>query len=168
MSGEALRALIRRVAWRVIAGALLAGLSMPAALAQQPAADANGSAHAQFLKMVPAKHRPLPTGAPNVVDRNAIGVAVIRHDAAPAAPVPLVGGVAVGAPALQPIGAGALAIRGSHAAQVQVPGAAPPVSSRGAIGGASYTRPGMALLPLGGPVKSAATGINGTGIRPKH
>ena len=63
---------------------------------------------------------------------------------------------------------GGLVIKGVESAPVRVAPAPPPVSSPGTIGGASFTRSGAALLPLGGPAKPAATGINGTSIRPKH
>lgn len=189
---------IRRVAWRVIAVVVLAGFSLRAPLAQQPPADSGRSTHAavpsegkaghdndipailrprrpiqqdtniqasQFLRTVPAKDRPVLPAGPQGVDRNAIGVAVVRHDPGPA--VPPAGHFAVRGPVPEPIGAGAPAVSGRQMAPVRVPGA-PPVWSRSAIGGASFTRPGVALLPLGGPAKPAATGINGTSIRPKH
>ena len=119
-----------------------------------------------FLKMTPAKDRAVPPAGPQAVDRNAVGVAIVPRDPAPA--VPLVGRVASRAAPQQPLGASALALTGGQMAPLRVPGAQPPVWSRSTIGGASFTRPGMALLPLGGPAKPAATGINGTSIRPKH
>jgi hypothetical protein len=94
---------------------------------------------------------------------------VLRHDAAPAAPaVPIVGHVAAHAPAPQPVGGSGLAFRGAQTAPLRLPGAQPLVLNRSTIGGASFTRPGPALLPLGGPAKPGATSINGTSIRPKH
>ena len=190
---------IRRIACRIAAVVLLAGLPISAPLAQQPAAGAGGSAHAarpsegkvsggddipislptrrlhkqdtniqapHSLKAMPTKSRPILPAAPSVVDRNAIGVPVVRHDAVPAAP--LVGHVAVRAPAPQLGGGSSLGIRSGQIAPVRVLGAQPLVSNSGALGGASFTRPGVALLPLGGPAKPGATGINGTNIRPKH
>lgn len=190
---------IRRIACRIAAVVVLAGLPISAPRAQQPAAGAGGSAHAarpsegkvsgdddipislpthrlrkqdsniqasHFLKAMPTKSRPILSAAPSVGDRNAIGVPVLRHDAVPAAP--LVGHVAVRAPAPQSGGGSSLGLRSGGIAPVRVPGAQPLVSSRGTLGGASFSRPGVALLPLGGPAKPGATGINGTSIRPKH
>ena len=92
---------------------------------------------------------------------------VLRHDAAPAASAaPIVGHFAAHAPAPQPLGG--LAFRGAQPAPVRLPGVQPPVLNRSTIGGASFTRSGTALLPLGGPAKLGATSINGTSIRPKH
>ena len=133
---------------------------------RRPGKQATNIQAPHFLRMVPAKDRSLVPGGPNAVDRNAIGVAVVRHDAAPA--VPLVGHVAVRMPGPQPIGASGSAVRGGETAPVRVPGAQPLVLSRSTIGSASFTRSGAALLPLGGPAKPGATGINGTSIRPKH
>lgn len=94
--------------------------------------------------------------------RNRIGV---PHTVVPAAP--FVGRVAVRAPAVQS-GGGSMGLRGAVMAPVHVPAAQPVVSSRNTIGGASFRPAGAALLPLGGPAKPGATGINGTTIRPKH
>ena len=196
---NASKRLIARGALRIAAATALAGLSVAAAPAQQPAAGAGGSTHAavpsegqagreadmpmslparrptkpdatiqapHFLKMTPAKDRPISLSAPNLMDRNAIGVPAIRHDAAPAAP--LLGHVAVRAPAPLSGGGSSLGIRGGEIVPVRVPVAQPLVSSRSAIGGASFARPGTALLPLGGPARPGATSINGTTIRPKH
>lgn len=170
------------IAVRVIAAALLVGFATRTPLAQQPAAG--GSVHAAAPRearrgneadiqirllshrpMAPAKDRPvLPPGS-NIVDRNAIGLPVLRHDPVP--PAPLVGHVAVRPLAPQSAGGG-LPVRSGEIAPVRVTGAPPLVSSRGTISGVSFTRPGAALVPLGGPAKPAATGINGTNVRPKH
>jgi len=189
---------IWRVAVRVIAAALLVGFSPRTPVAQQPAAGGGGPAHAaaphegrrgneadiqiglssrrptkqdtniaapHFVQMAPAKDRPvLPPGS-NIIDRNAIGIPVLRRDLAPAAP--LVGHVAVHPLAPQSAGVG-LPVGSVEISPLRMTGAPPLASSRGAITGASFTRPGTALVPLGGPAKQAATGINGTNIKPKH
>lgn len=151
-------------AFAIAAAAAAVGFSMRIALAQQPAAGAGGPTHVapirqnttiqapHFLKSTPAKERPISLAGPNAMDRNAVAVPALRHDAAPAAP--LAGRVA-----------GHVAVR--SIVPVRWP-AQPPVSSRNAIGGASFTRPVTALVPLGGPAKFGAANINGTSIRPKH
>lgn len=95
--------------------------------------------------------------------RNVIGM---PHTVLPAAP--FVGHLAVRAPASQSGGGSSMGMRGAVMVPVRVPGAQPLVSSRNTIGGASFRPAGAALLPLGGPAKPGATGINGTSIRPKH
>lgn len=130
MSGDTQRAPIRRVAWRIIAIVLLAGLSMRAALAQQPVADAA------------AVTRPFGSRGPADAVRSQ---RIIRPSAA------LPGNAGPGIALPQPM-----------------PAPHPLVVSRGTIDGTAFTRPGTRLMPLGGAAKPAATGINGTSIRPKH
>jgi hypothetical protein len=72
------------------------------------------------------------------------------------------------APKLRVGPAAGLGSRGLQSARMPVPVPRPLIVSRGTINGAAFTRPGTALAPLGGPAKPAATGINGTSIRPKH
>jgi hypothetical protein len=191
MSRDRGAAPFRRIVWRVIASALLAGFCTRAPLAQQPGLGGGGSAHApafgqhsgggkrglplglpssraakqdalvqapHFMKMVPA----FP--ARSNADRNAIAVPVPPHNAVPVGTH--VGPIAV--PGSAPQSGGALAARGGVTAPMHIPGAQPLISSRAAIGGPSFTRPGTALAPLGGPANAAATGINGTSIRSKH
>jgi hypothetical protein len=174
-----------RVATRVIAAALLAGVSTRTPLAQQPAAGAGGPVHAAATRegrrgseadiqvrllsrrpqMAPAKDRPVLAPGANIVDRNAIGVPVLRHDQAPTAS--LVRHVAVRPLSAQSAGGG-LPVRSGDLAPLHGMAAPSSVSSRNTISGASFARSGAALVPLGGPAKPAATGINGTNIRPKH
>jgi hypothetical protein len=170
------------IAVRVITAALLVGIATRAPLARQPAAS--GSVHAvapregrrsnqadiqirllSHRPMAPAKDRTVLLPGSNIVDRNAIGIPVPRHELAPAAP--LVDHVAVRPLAPQSAGGG-LPVRSGEIAPVRVTGAPPLVASRGTISGVSFMRPGAALVPLGGPAKPAATGINGTNVRPKH
>lgn len=198
MSRNDRRMPIWRVAVPIIAAALLVGFSTGAPLAQQPAVGFGGSAHAaepregkrgnetnipiglpsrrptkqdtniqapHFLQMVPTKDRPvLPPGSN--IDRNAIGIPVPHPYVAPAAP--LVSGHVAVRPLASPSAAAGLPVRTGDMAPVHVTGPPPLASSRGTIGGASFARSGAALVPLGGPAKPAATGINGTNIRPKH
>ncbi len=179
-------------AWCVVlgiaAGALLAGMPAQVTLAQQhDAANPGAAPHAaptgenkggRFstpqLKMAPAKERPIIHGGANVIDHNAIGMSVVRPDggekptglnlgraatlAPPASPIP---------PAL-PGGAVGLGSRALPAPRVPAPSPRPLILSRGTINGAAFTRPNTALTPLGGAAKSAATGVNGTSIQPKH
>lgn len=150
-------------------------LDIPMSLpAPRPIRQYTTIAAPHFLKMTPAKDRPISLPAPNAIDRNPIGVRLVRHDAAPAAP--LLGQIVVRAPAPQPVGGSSLGTRGGETVLVPVrgSGAQPLVFNRSTIGGASFARPGTALLPLGGPARpgatsiAGATSINGTSIRPKH
>jgi len=84
--------------------------------------------------------------------------ATIRHIAWRVAAAAVLVGLSMRAPWAQQPAADA-----NRSARVQ-----PPVLSHSTIGGASFTRPGPALLPLGGPAKPGATSSNGTSIRPKH
>jgi hypothetical protein len=185
--------ILPRNTWRVALGIatgalLLAGMPAQVTLAQQhDANNPDAAAHAaptgenkggRFqapqLKMAPAKERPIIHGGANVTDHNAIGISIVRPDrgqqptglnlgraatlAPPVAPVsPVPPGAAVG------LGSRALA-----ALHMPAPAPRPLVLSRGTINGAAFTRPGTALVPLGGPAKQAAIGINGTNIQPKH
>lgn len=131
--------------------------------------------HAPKLKIAPAKERPIVPGRSNVVHRNAIGIPVARPNGGQKPTGPNLGRAATLAPPVAPVppapsgaalGLGGRALPAPH---MPMPAARPLVLSRGAInGGASFTRPGTALAPLGGPAKRAATGINGTSIQPKH
>jgi hypothetical protein len=185
------RPLLRDV-WRVglsmAAGALLASGSARTTLAQQAvASEAVGAAHAAAsgdrkggggqgarLKMAPAKAEPIVHGGANIIDHNAIGISVVRPDSGqkptglnlgragtPAAPVPPI-------PPAPPGGAVGLSTRPLLAPHISAPAPRPLVLSRGTINGAAFTRPGTALMPLGGPAKHASVGINGTSIQPKH
>ncbi len=178
----------RSIAWHVIAAALLAGLSVRASVAQQARLGGGGSAHAPAFGQhrgggkagiplgLPSSRPARPDAAPHFMkivpafparsnaDRNAIGVPVPSHNAAPvgnhAGPITV--------PGSAPQSGGGLAVRGGVTAPMHVPGARPLIPSRAGIGGPSFARPGTALVPLGGPAKGGATGINGTSIRPKQ
>lgn len=178
-------------AWRLVlplaGGALLAGVPVELALAQQPAAaNAGAAAHAgpsgdsksgrpqaPQVKFAPAKERSIIHGGANVVDHNAIGIAVVRPDGGQRPAMPNVGRAAAPVPPVPPMppappgGAAGLGARALPAPHISAPAPRPLVLSRGTINGASFTRPGTALKPLGGPAKPAATGINGTTFRPK-
>jgi hypothetical protein len=188
---------ICRVAWRWAAAVLLAGVPTAAPQAQQPAAGIGGSAHAatpsgartggeggiriglpsrqptkqdpniqapQFLRIVPPNERSIGPAESNAIGRDAIGAPVVRHNGVPAAP--FIGNSVVRAPIPQSGAGSGLGVRSGGIGVG--PAAQPLASSRGAIGGTSFTRPGATLLPLGGPAKPGATSINGTSIRPKH
>jgi hypothetical protein len=181
MSARILQGHVWRVVLRLAAGALLAGISARATLAQPPAAsNAGGAAHAAppaeskgggirvpHLKIAPAKEPPIVPGGSNVVNRNAIGMSVERPDGGQRPAGPNVGRAAAPAPPAPPGDAAGLGIRVLPAPRVAAPGPRPLVLSRGVVSGTTFTRPGTALTPVGGPTKPAATGINGTSFRPK-
>lgn len=134
--------------------------------ARRPAGQDINVQAPHFVKMAPAKERALPPAAPNIVERNAIGLPVARRNAPPIAPLP--GPIAVRAPVPPSAGGSSSGIRGGEIMPVRVPVAQPLASNRSTIGGAGLARPATALMPLGGPAKPGATSINGTSIRPKH
>lgn len=188
MSARGLSPHVRRVVLRFAAGALLAGMSARVTLAQQPAAANTGAAthaapsgetkagrfQAPQLKMAPDEGRSIVHGGATVTDHNAIGMSIVRPDngqrpagfnlgraatqAPPVSPIPP-------APSGAAVGAGSRALPAPH---IAAPSPGPLVLSRGPINGAAFTRPGTALVPLGGPAERAAAGINGTSIQPKH
>jgi len=174
-----------RVALGIASGALLAGMPAQVTLAQQhDAANPGAAAHAaptgenkggRFsapqLKMAPAKERPIIHGGASVPDHNAIGISIVRPDGGQQPAAPNLGRAATPAPPMSPVPPGAAAVLGSRALPVPhipAPAPRPLILGRGTINGAAFTRPGTALVPLGGPAKHAATGINGTSIQPKH
>lgn len=181
-----------RCVWRaallIAAAALLAGMSARATLAQQPVASGAGTAahaahsgetkggrlQAPQLKMAPAEGRSIVHGGANVVDHNAIGIPVVRPDSGQKATGLNLGRAATLAPPVSPLSpvlpgaAAGLGSRALPAPHMPAPPLRPLVLSRGTISGAAFGRPSTALMPLGGPAKSAATGVNGTSIRPKH
>jgi hypothetical protein len=178
---------LSRQVWRLVlrmaAGALLAGMSMPAALAQQPAASTAGGANhaapsstnkgrdvpAAHLKLAPAKERSIVHGGSNVVDHNAIGMPVARPDFGQR-PVGLggrPGALAPPAPAIPPGAAAGLGSKAVLPPRIPTPTLRPVVVGRGTISGNAFARPGTALQPIGGPAKSAAIGINGINFRAK-
>jgi hypothetical protein len=191
MSARILSQRAWRLALPVAGGALLAGMPAGIALAQQPAAaNAGAATHAApsgenkggrpqepQVKFAPAKERSIERsiihGGPNVVDHNAIGISVVRPDGGQRPAAPNLGRAAAPVAPIAPVpptppgGAAGLAGRALEAPHVSAPAPRPLVLSRGTINGASFTRPGTALKPLGGPAKPAATGINGTTFRPK-
>lgn len=180
--------------WRAVlpvaAGALLAGMSACSTSAQQTeAANTGAAAHAASsgehkggrfqapqLKMAPTKQRSIVHGGANVVDHNAIGIPVVRPDGGqPAGPnlgrratltppvLPL--------PPLPPAPPGAAAGLGGRVLpppHISAAAPQPMALGRGSINGAAFTRPGTAPVPLGGPAKHVAIGIDGTSIQPKH
>lgn len=130
-----------------------------------------GSAgRAPQLKIAPANERSIVHGSSTILDRNAIGLAIPRPDAAQR-PAALNLGHAAGIPPLAtPAPSGGAALFGSRslpAPRIAAQPLRPLVLNRGAIDGAAFTRPATGLKPLGGPAKPAATGINGTSFRPK-
>jgi hypothetical protein len=184
MSGRILQGHVWRVVLRMAAGALVAGMSARATLAQPPAAsNAGGAAHAApsgkskgggirlpHLKLAPTKEPPIAPGGSNVVNRNAIGMSVERPDGGQRPAGPNIGRAAALAPPVPPAPSGdaaGLGIRVLPAPRIAAPGPRPLVLSPGMVGGTAFTRPGTALKPLGGPTKAAATSINGTNFRPK-
>lgn len=183
MSARLLSRHVCRVVLPMAAGALLAGLSARVTLAQRhDAADAGAAAHAapsgenkagRFqapqLKIAPAKEPSIVHGGGSAgVDRNAIGLPVVRPNSGQRPPALNLGHPAAIAPPEPSVGAAVFGNRGLQAPRVATPGPQPLVLRRGTIDGAAFTRPETALKPLGGPAKPAATGINGTSFRPKH
>jgi hypothetical protein len=165
------------------AAALLAGMFARAAPAQQhETADAGAAAHAApsgdnkgghfqppQIKMVPARAPAIVRGGANV-ERNAIGMPVARPNGGERPPGLNLGHAATVAPpasyALSPAAA-SLGTRASPQPRIAAPAPRALVLSRGTINGATFTRPGTAPVPLGGPAKRTATGINGTSFRPR-
>lgn len=181
-----------RPVWRVVlltaAGALLAGVSTRATLAEQPIASGVGAAahaapsgetkggrvRAPQLKAAPAKEQSIVHGGANVIDHNAIGISVVRPDSGQKPTELNLGRAVTLAPPVSPIppvppgGAVGLSSRALPPPYVPAQPPRPLVLSRGTINGAAFTRLGTTLTPLGGPPNRAATGINGTSIQPKH
>lgn len=172
-----------RIFLRIMAGALLAGMSAQVTLAQQhETADAGAAAHApqpgenkggRFgvpqLKMAPARAPAIVHGGANV-DRNAIGMSIVRPNGGQRPLGPNLGRAATIAPPASPAPSAAAVGLGGRAVplpRIAAPAPRPLVLSHGTINGATFTRPGTAPVPLGGPAKRAATGINGTSFRPK-
>lgn len=177
-----------RDVWRVVlpmaAAALLAGMFARAALAQQhETADAGAAAHAApsgdnkgghfqppQVKTAPVRAPAIVHGGGASVERNAIGMSVARPNGGERPPGLNLGHAATVAPpaspALSPAAVG-LGTRASPQPRIAAPAPRPLVLSRGTINGATFTRPGTAPVPLGGPAKRTATGINGTSFRPK-
>jgi hypothetical protein len=122
---------------------------------------------------VPPAHPAPITGPANTDLRNAIGLPVVRHDAAPGSSGPHVGtappaadighAARLGSPSLGSPGAGSgypLAAQQNP----QNPNVGP--AARGKISGTGLIRSPVAPATLGGPAKVAA-GVNGTTLRSK-
>jgi hypothetical protein len=165
------------------AAMLLAAVFAPATLAQQHETAAAGAAPhtapssdnragrflAPQLKMAPAREPAIVHGGA-AVERNAIGMSVARPDGGQR-PLGLnLGRAPTVAPPASPLPSGAAVGLGGRSVpppRTAAPAPRPLVVSRGTINGATFTRPGTAPVPLGGPAKRTASGINGTSFRPK-
>jgi hypothetical protein len=143
-------------------------LGIPLSLSGHRSARPDIAAQPPKLKIGPIQHPAIAPNGPTIVDRNAIGLPVVRpaEGRGPAA-------INAGHTAVLPLpalsdGAAGLGSGRLPPPRVVAPAPRPLVVSRGAIDGAAFTPPGTALKPLGGPAKPAAIGINGTNFRLKH
>jgi hypothetical protein len=143
-------------------------LGIPLSLSGHRSAKPDIAGQPLKLKIGPIQHPAIVPNGPAIVDRNAIGLPVVRP-----AEVRLPAAINAGHTAVLPLpalsgGAASLGSRGLPPPRIAAPAPRPLVVSRGAIDGAAFTRAGTALKPLGGPAKHASAGINGTSIQPKH